>query len=248
MTDDGPMTDDRPGDQLALQVGHLLRTERLRARLSQAALARAAGTSQQSLSRFETGAYAPTTTLVARLFAALGRQVRVDVEVLDADLDRAIHEAMESTDEEDDLLEGTLDNFATLCRRAGDLRYLLDGELAALLHGVPVPRPAGFAVAVAEADLAGLSAWVRAIPNCRRWSPRWRDFSVDEVDPARAGALRWSTPYGELTARLVRRLPEPVRIRVGERVLAVRPLIDVVADNPQVARVVARVSRWPSGG
>jgi transcriptional regulator with XRE-family HTH domain len=144
--------------RLAARIGHLLRAERHRARLSQADLAREAGTSQQSVSQLETGRYEPTTAVIERLFAALGFQVRVDLEARDADLDGLILTGREQSDED---VQVMLDGLQMLMRWAGGLEYLLDGELAVRLQGVPVPVRPAYAIVVAEADLDGL-CWLRS--------------------------------------------------------------------------------------
>jgi transcriptional regulator with XRE-family HTH domain len=120
-------------ERLAQRIGHLLRAERQARRMSQAALARAAGTSQQSVSQLETGRFAPTTAVVERVFAALGWRLRLDVEPLDAELDAEVARAAEQTAEDVELV---LEDLASLLRRRPKkLPYLVDGELAARLHG-----------------------------------------------------------------------------------------------------------------
>lgn len=226
------MTDGR----LTRRIGRLLRLERELAGLTQRALAERAAVSQQSVSRLETGAFAPTTTVVERLFGALGLQLRVDVEPRDADLDAAIAAAGEVDDEHVEVL---LHGLGVLLRNI-NLRYLIDGELAAYLHGVPV-RPTRFDLAVAEEDLDSLADWICVLPNCRRWSERWRDFSGYDVDPRSPGPLRWLTPFGELRVRLVPVMPTPVTVVVADRAYPVRPLLEVERDDPQIARVVRRL-------
>jgi transcriptional regulator with XRE-family HTH domain len=76
-----------------------LRIEREHARLTQAGLAHRAGMRQQHVSRFETGRFASTTTVVERLFAALGWQLRMELEPVDAEFDAEIARAAAQTDE-----------------------------------------------------------------------------------------------------------------------------------------------------
>jgi transcriptional regulator with XRE-family HTH domain len=223
---------------LTVRLGRLLRIERELARLSQAALARRAGMRQQNVSRFEAGGLAPTTTVVQRLFAALGLQLRLEVEPLDADLDEAIARAAGQGTED---LEGVLDGWRALQRPAGDLRHRVGGALAARLYGVAVPVRPAYTVLVAEADLDGLAGWILAVPNCRRYSEKWRDFSGFDVDPRRPGPLRWWTPFGELTVRLLAELPAPVMVRVGGRELPLCPLPEIERGDPDVARVLRRL-------
>jgi transcriptional regulator with XRE-family HTH domain len=226
-------------EPLARRIGHLLRTERQARRMSQKALAHAAGTTQQCVSQLETGRFAPTTSVIERAFAALGWRLRLDVEPLDAELDAELARAGEQTAEEVELVLADLGSL--LRRRPKKLRYLVDGELAARLHGVMVPVRSVFVVAVAEADMDRLARWILSVPNCLRYNERWRDYSNYDIDPTRRGPLRWRTPFGELAARLLPALPEPVNVRVGERTVPLRPLADVERDHPAVARVLRRL-------
>ncbi|MEV7228900.1 helix-turn-helix transcriptional regulator [Polymorphospora sp. NPDC051019] len=235
------MSDDRavaaaPAGRLNLRLGQLLRLERERARLSQRALAARAGTSQQCVSRFETGFHAPTTAVVERLFEALGCQVRADVEALDADLDESIAVARR---ERDDDIRFMLGNLGSLLRWSGGLDYVIDGELAAALQGVPV-RVTRADVAVAAADLPRLTDWIFTLPNCERWNERWRDFVGADRDPNRPGPLRWWTPLAELRVRLLETWPTPVPVVAGAEEVPVRPLLDVLRDDPQLDRVARR--------
>ena len=61
--------------------GELIREARLRAGLSQRALARKAGTSQPAVARYESGAASPSWTTLKRLMGACGRELRVGTEV-----------------------------------------------------------------------------------------------------------------------------------------------------------------------
>lgn len=222
---------------LAEQVGQLLRLERERAGLCQRRLAELAGVSQQRISQVERANRDPGTAVIERLFRALGQQLRLDVEPLDSDLDGEIDLVRGSGAEE---LEFQMRDLESLLRRASTLRYLIDGELAARLHGVPIPT-ARYDLAVAEQDLPALSAWVLTLPNLLRWNERWRDFSDYDVDPLRPGPLRWLTVYGELRVRLLPALPAPIRVSVAGREWPVRPLPEVERDDPRVARFAARV-------
>jgi transcriptional regulator with XRE-family HTH domain len=234
---------------LSRQLGWLLRLERERAGLTQAKLAIRAGVSQQCVSQFESGRSAPRTTLVERLFDALGRQLRLEVEDRDADLDAAIDAASAATsdrldtDEDDveiDDVASLVYELGVLARRAEpELSYLIDGELAAALQGVPI-RPTRLELAVAQDDLPRLDDWIYAIPNCLRWVQRWRDFSGHDISPLRPGPLRWLTPAGELRVRVFPRLPAALVVRAVGRDLPVRPLIEVERDVPQIARIAAR--------
>jgi uncharacterized protein len=59
-------------------TGSWVRDLRTRHRLSQAALAARAGTSQQALSKIENGSVSPSVETLARLAAAVGEEVVLD--------------------------------------------------------------------------------------------------------------------------------------------------------------------------
>jgi uncharacterized protein len=63
-----------------MKAAALLRQARLDAELSQAALARAAGTSQAAVARYESGATEPALKTLERLLAACGRRLVLDAE------------------------------------------------------------------------------------------------------------------------------------------------------------------------
>lgn len=186
---------------------------------------------------------APTTTVIERLFRALGQQLRLDVEPLDADLDDAIDLARRQDPE---AVAIQLEGLASLLRRAPGLGYVIDGELAALLHGVPI-RTQRYDLAVAQDDLPALSNWVCSSFNWLRWNERWRDFSGYDVDPMRPGPLRWMTPYGEVRIRLLPELPPPVLVVAAGREWPVRPLPAVERDDSLVGRVAARARARSTG-
>jgi transcriptional regulator with XRE-family HTH domain len=219
-------------------IARLLRAERQRADLSQAALARAAGTSQQCVSRIEKGIQAAGTDTLERLFEALGRQLHVELQALDADLDTTIDRIGAVTDGR---RADVLSQFSFYLGKMAGLPHVIEGEVGAILHGVPL-KTETLQVAVAEADLDAVARWILAIPNCSRWDDRWQDGNPGlHPDPRRPGPLRWSGPFVQIRVTLVPELPEPVRIRVGETDLTVRPLDQIADADPAVARVLSRV-------
>jgi Predicted transcriptional regulator with C-terminal CBS domains len=223
---------------LTRNVAQLLRDQRERADLSQAALARAAGTSQQCLSRIEKGDQAARTDTIERLFEALGWQLRIELEALDADLDTAIDHIGE-VDEDQRVIALSLFSFY-FAKMAG-LPHVIEGELGAILHGVPL-KTRTLQVVAAQADLDALARWILAIPNCSRWDERWQDANPGlHPDPRRPGPLRWSGPFGQIRVTLLPELPEPVRIRVGDTDVPVRPLDQIADADPAVARILRRV-------
>ena len=65
-----------------VDVGATLRDARVRARLSQAELARRGGTSQATVSAYESGSKQPAVATFARLLAAAGARLTVEPRVL----------------------------------------------------------------------------------------------------------------------------------------------------------------------
>ncbi|MEU8259972.1 helix-turn-helix transcriptional regulator [Micromonospora sp. NPDC048999] len=68
----------------------MVRHERELRQFTQQALADLAGLSQGAVARIERGDRLPSLPTVERLFAALDRQLRVEVESLDSHLDAAL--------------------------------------------------------------------------------------------------------------------------------------------------------------
>jgi len=81
---------DMPSSRLANLIGTALRRQRELHQLTQQALAERAGVSQATIARIERGDRAPSLLMVEALFAALGGQLAVAVEPLDAHVDARI--------------------------------------------------------------------------------------------------------------------------------------------------------------
>ncbi|MEV4620393.1 helix-turn-helix transcriptional regulator [Asanoa sp. NPDC049573] len=225
---------DEDGYGLATAIAPLLRAEREKAALTQAQLARRAATTQQHVSMIESGHVAPTIALLDRLFDALGLQLRVSVEQRDADLDAGMDAASDDTREDDLCTANSLTK-----RLDADVPFLLDGQLAAAMMGVPI-KVRRTDLAFAEADADKVAHWLAGLPNVRRWSDKWQDFAPIDRDPRKPGPPHYWTPWGELHVRLLPAAPPPVRVVVAERSYPIRPLSDVEADYPQIARIIRR--------
>jgi transcriptional regulator with XRE-family HTH domain len=221
---------------LATAIAPLLRAEREKAALTQAQLARRAGTTQQHVSRLERGGLAPTTALLDRLFDALDLQLRVTVEQRDADLDAYIDAARE----DDDQVVAELQLTRAVTRSLNpEVPYLIDGQLGAAMLGVPI-KVRRTELAFASADTEQVASWLAELPNVRRWSDAWHDYAPIDRDPRKAGPLRYWTPWCELHLRLLPTLPPPVEVMVEGEPHRVRPLYAIEADDPQIARIITR--------
>lgn len=143
--------------QLAIELGRLLRNRREKAGWTQHRLAREAGTSQQHLSRVERGDQAAGLGTVDRLFTVLGWRVHVDLAVLDDELDDRIDRIGEI---DDAAKVSAMWVFQWYLDKAAGLPYVIEGELGALLHGVPL-RTGTLSISVAEQDLDVLAQCTR---------------------------------------------------------------------------------------
>jgi transcriptional regulator with XRE-family HTH domain len=239
--------DDGAGDPaLSRRVGRLLQAERGKLGLTQRAFARRLGCAQSYVARFERGRSACSTVAIERMFEGLGLQLRIEVEARDADLDRSMDAATEGTARGGfdvgmllDGLERLVGGFRNGEPLPPDVPYLVEGPLAAMLQGVPMVS-GRVDLVFEEERLPVVADWVRAIPGALRWVERWSDFAPVDPDPRQPGAMRWMTPYGELRIVFVPVLPGGFVVREGDRSVPVRPLADVEATDPQVARISGR--------
>lgn len=88
------------------QAADIIRSARVRAGLSMRELARRAGTSHATLSRYESGAIEPSFAVVERLVAACGLELRTHLEAAD-DEDVRLAETMLSLTPRERLLSLT---------------------------------------------------------------------------------------------------------------------------------------------
>ncbi|GIF52385.1 helix-turn-helix protein [Asanoa ferruginea] len=222
------------GYTLAAAIAPMLRAEREKAALTQTQLARRAATTQQHVSLLEAGRLAPTTAVLDRLFDALDLQLSVTVEPRDADLDAGIDSAAV-----DDLACDLRIAHRMTKRFETEVPFVIDGQLAAAALGVPI-KVRRTDLAFAESDGEQVAHWLRELPNVRRWCDTWHDFAPIDRDPRKPGPPHYWTPWGELYVRLLPTLPPPIHVVVEDERYPIRPLADVEADYPQIARIIRR--------
>lgn len=220
--------------RLTTLLGTTLRRQRESQRLTQQALASLAGTSQAAIARIERGDRAPSVPMLERLFTALGVQLTIGVEPLDAHVDAAIGRQTE-TALVDRIADASIDKVAVAL---ADIPHVFHGASAALLHGVPVPVEA-FDLALAWRDAEAFTAWLDRRYG-RRWHEKWQEFSYLAIDPRSPGAHRWQTVLGEIRARMCDELPESIEIRHGGQSYRVVSLADVELDDPPAAALLRR--------
>ena len=219
---------------LRRELGRLVQRERESAGLSQAELATRAGITAANLNRIERASLAPSLDTIEKIFSALGLQLRLE------------------TDKRDDDLDGQLDRQSWLplterLRASGlshlldtldGLPYVLDGALAANLHGVPLPIDA-LEVSVAWASADPFLGWL-----LRRFAYRFHErsgeFRMLDLDPRAPGPHYWQTSFGKVRARMCDELPGGVVVTVGEKAYRVRPLAEIELVDETTDRLLRR--------
>lgn len=227
-----------------MDIGTLLRDRRDRAALTQTELARRAGVSQSTISAVERGTRRPSLTLIGRVLAALGLQIRLAAEPLEepeADLDAAI-DALRAIPPAERLAGPRFDG-AALLRLLTPVAPVVEGAAGAVLHGAPVPVR-GLDVAVERSRLGALDEVIHR-SYAERWSDIWSRWGMEAPSPRAPGPMRWQTLDGEFRIRLVDERPETVTVLVGELPVAVRAIHDLESADPRVARALTRVRAAP---
>jgi hypothetical protein len=188
----------------------------------------------------ERGTRRPSLTLIGRVLAALGLQIRLAVEPLEepeADLDAAIDSLR--TIPPADRLSGPRFDGAALLRMLAPAAPVVEGAAGAVLHGAPVPVRR-LDVAVERTRLRALDEVIRR-SYAERWSDVWSRWGMETASPRAPGPMRWQTLDGEFRIRLVDTLPETVTVLVGDLPVAVRAIHDLESADPRVARALTRV-------
>jgi transcriptional regulator with XRE-family HTH domain len=218
--------------RLSTHIGGLLQRHRLAAARSRADLARAAGTTPTMVGHAERGRAKIDLDLVQSLFAGLALRLRVGVEVvgadLDAELDRlALHPPANRLIEWDWALE-----------QLHPLRPVVDGAVAALLHGVPLPAEA-LDLVLTHDQAPALGGWLLR-HNAMRWIERRGGFGAGNPDPAVPGPLYWRVGVCDIRVQVVRDLPAYLEIGRGDLVHRVRPLAELELTDPATAGLLCR--------
>jgi len=205
--------------------------------LTQVQLARRAGVARSTVAAFESGKHAPSLAAIDQLLAALGRQLRLDAEPMAADLDAEIDAAM--TVPLGERVERHAGWVPDLLAQLAGVPFVAEGSVAAFVQGAPLPV-AALEIVMADGDLDALYR-VLERTRARRWNDRWRDWGYDPIDPRRDGVRRWMTMCGEVRLRVADELPTAIDMTVGAHRVAVRPLVEIEAEDPAVQRILARL-------
>ncbi|MGI5212053.1 helix-turn-helix domain-containing protein [Plantactinospora sp. CA-290183] len=196
-----------PDSHLGALLGSTLRRQRELRDLSQHALAERSGINQSTIARIEQGTRAPSVPMLVRLFAALGLQLTVGVEPLDAHLDARIDELRDRPIDEHIHHLG-LDR---IMGRLGDLPYVLTGTTAALLQGAPLPAE-DVEIAVAWGDADRFADWLDR-HHAQRWHPAWQEFGHLRTHPRDPGEHRWRVIGGVIRATMCDEPPPAIEVR-----------------------------------
>jgi transcriptional regulator with XRE-family HTH domain len=216
---------------LISQLGAALRHQRELRNLRQTDLAERAEVSQGAVARAERGDRA-ALPMVEKLFAALGLQLRIELEPLDAQVDAAL-DKLAARPLAEHIAELRL---AEIADQLADLPFAFDGATAAVLQGAPLPgRLVHLAMEWSAAD--AFTAWLEGHYG-QRWHDRWEEYGYVDLHPSRPGPHRWSTIVGQLAVRLVDALPATIEVRHGERSFRVVPLPDVEVTDTNAARLL----------
>lgn len=218
---------------LRRDLGRLLRLEREAAGLSVTDLATRAGTTPATLTRVERATHSASLELAERAFAALGLRLRLATERLadlDAELDRlALTPVAQRLDRS---------GLAHLLRNIEGFPFVVDGALAASLHGIPLPLDT-LDIAVAWSDVEVFNRWLLR-RFAYRWHERSQEFRMLDLDPRSPGPHYWNTSFGKVRAEMCDELPDSVERIVGDTAYRVRPLAQVRLPDPAAAALMHR--------
>jgi transcriptional regulator with XRE-family HTH domain len=221
-----------------MDIGAFLRRQRESQGLTQREFGQLAGLPVGTVSSYETGRRVPPVATIESLLGAIGQQLALTTEPLWADVDREIAAIQGLTAEERLARVPVL--FDWWHDRLADLDVVLDGPVAALMLGAPVPVRS-LDLAVPAAALNRFAELLSGVMNLRRWSDNWQDWGYSAIDPREPGPLRWKCAYGEIRARLMELRPRSVDVLADGQIWPVRPLSDVESDDPWVTRVLTRM-------
>lgn len=163
--------------------------------------------------------------------------MRLDSEPIAADVDAAIDLAMAVPVEQ--RIEQHAHWLPGLLTQLVGVPFVVEGAVAAFVQGAPVPVEA-LEIVMLDGDLAALNDMLERT-HARRWNEQWRDWGYDAIDPRRDAVRRWWSWFGEVRLRVVDERPRAIEVTVGEHRIAVRPLVEIEADDPAIQRILARL-------
>lgn len=233
------------GGRLRGDIGRLLRLRRRAAGMSQDRLAGASQLAQSVVSRVERGLYPASLDLIERLFGALDLQLRVQATTAHAELDKEISELARQPIAE--RIAGTWAVQALWSlRRWGPVPVVIEGALAAVLQGAPIPVD-DVDIAVSRHDSDAFTRWLDWTA-AMAWDEERQDYTYDRPDLRRRDNVRWHTPYGVVRTRIVDSFPASIEVIHEDETYRVRPLIEVEVVDPHAAELLARWRELAAAG
>jgi transcriptional regulator with XRE-family HTH domain len=140
-----------------MDVAALIKHARHDARVTQQELAQRVGRSRASIAQIEAGVRTPSFGSLQAILAALGKQVRLELEPLDADIRREIVEHRHDPE-----LAGRVYSAVEQIEDLADLDFRIEGLAAAALLGAPVKTgEPQVAIANSERSMDWLAAKLR---------------------------------------------------------------------------------------
>jgi transcriptional regulator with XRE-family HTH domain len=225
-----------------MRIGDVLRRARESQELSQEALAAMSGVAQSVISAYERDRRQPSWVAAERLFAEMGLQMRIELEPLDADLDRQIDAYAAMTAEE--RLRELPYCLKELDGHFGGIPLVVTGAAAAALQGAPVPvRRVDLLILDEDAALDAFCAQLGKYFS-RLWQPEreWWAGSLNYPEVLREHRTTlWMYIIDQIHVTLVDELPQSVTVVVGEATVPVLPLHELELTDPEAARLLARL-------
>jgi len=200
-----------------MHIGRVLRKAREDHEVSQEHLAARSGVAQSAISAYERERRVPGWAAAERLFAALGLQMRIELEPLDADIDRQIDEyAALPRRERLRKVPACLQNLGLLL---GGVPLVVTGAAAAALQDVPLAvRRVDLLVPDTDAALDALCASLRTYV-ARLWDPKrecWQGSACYPEILREFGSTQWTLIDDQIRVTLVDRLPEALTLLSGD--------------------------------
>lgn len=224
-----------------MELGPLLRQARGDQGLTQAGLALRAGVSTSTISSLESGRRRLCVDTVQRVLAAMGWQLRVELEPAWAEIDAEIDAAAARTLEE--RIGAWPVDLIAFVEWLGDTPFALEGIVAAGLQGAPVPVP-HIDVVVHDTDqvmenLTHIFLWGLF---ANRWDHERRRWGGLHPDPREPGELRWQSPIaGEFRIRFTDDVTPDLHVEVSGSQIPVVALSRVEAAGGWTGRVLDRM-------
>lgn len=227
-----------------MELAALIKQARHDARVTQQELARRVGRSRASIAQLESGVRTPSFGSLQAILAALGKQVRLELEPLDADVRREIVEHRHDPE-----LAGRVYFAVEQIEDLAGLDFRVEGLAAAALLGAPLKvRDPQIAVADTERSMDWLAAKLRH-DRIRLRPEGWVGSAFPRTPQEARDLIEAECPGGWIMVRgffhetPVRFAPAEdvarhVLIDNAERPLPVQPLHEIETTDRSAARVL----------